>query len=144
MYKSIHIGNLISDRLEEIGMTPEMFAPKINLDMDTFEKLLSSPSIDASLLLILSKRLRYDFFRIYSNHLLLFSPPDNRFMNIQEKGSLQKNNNKLPEFRKNTYTPEIIMHLLQKVKNGEMLPAEIIHRYHIPKTTLYRWIRKYL
>jgi hypothetical protein len=50
--------------------------------------------------------------------------------------------NKLPQFRKNIYTRELIDFILEKMEKGEMTKAEII-RYKIPKTTLYKWISKY-
>ncbi|MGL5233955.1 MAG: transposase, partial [Empedobacter falsenii] len=29
------------------------------------------------------------------------------------------------------------------IETGEMKIVEVIERYHIPKTTLYKWISKY-
>ncbi|MGV0924518.1 hypothetical protein [Empedobacter tilapiae] len=57
----------------------------------------------------------------------------------------EENNNKssLPRFRKNVYTKEVIDYILNKIETGEMKTTEVIERYHIPKTTLYKWISKY-
>ncbi|WP_330746043.1 hypothetical protein [Chryseobacterium sp. CP-77] len=88
------------------------------------------------LLLKWCKLLEYDFFRIYTQHLILYSPPS------------KENNNKttrtlLPKFRKNIYTMEIIEFILRKIEKGEITRAEVISKYRIPKTTLYKWFQKY-
>ena len=49
----------------------------------------------------------------------------------------------LPRFRKNIYTKEVIDFILEQIQNKEMTKVQIIERYNIPKTTLYKWISKY-
>jgi DNA invertase Pin-like site-specific DNA recombinase len=49
----------------------------------------------------------------------------------------------LPQFRKNIYTREIIDFILERIQTNEMSKNEVIERYGIPKTTLYKWISKY-
>jgi transposase-like protein len=38
---------------------------------------------------------------------------------------------------------EIIAFIMEKISSGEMTKLQIINRYGIPKTTLYKWISKY-
>ena len=76
-----------------------------------------------------------DFFRIYSQHLILYAPIKSE--NTNREKSL------LPQFRKNIYTREIIDFILERIRTNEMSKNEVIERYRIPKTTLYKWISKY-
>ena len=76
---------------------------------------------------------------MYSQHLILYAP-------IKKDDSEKVINNyksSLPQFRKNVYTKEVIDYILNKIDTGEMKKSEIIERYNIPKTTLYKWISKY-
>ena len=62
------------------------------------------------------------------------------------KRKTEEQNNKkitLPQFRKNIYTKEIIEFILGKIESGEMTKNQVMERYSIPKTTLYKWISKY-
>lgn len=49
----------------------------------------------------------------------------------------------LPQFRKSIYTKEVIDFILEQVSTGEMTINEVVERYSIPKTTLYKWFSKY-
>jgi len=49
----------------------------------------------------------------------------------------------LPTFRKNIYTREIIDFILEEIHSGELSVNDVTERYNIPKTTLYKWIKKY-
>ena len=98
--------------------------------------MYQSKSLDAELLLRWSKLLEYDFFRIYTQHLIFYSPP----------ASIKKDkisNSALPKFRKNIYTKEVIDFILEQLKNNEKTKLQIIEEYRIPKTTLHKWIEKY-
>jgi DNA invertase Pin-like site-specific DNA recombinase len=55
-----------------------------------------------------------------------------------------KEKSSLPEFRKNIYTKEIIEFILELIKTGKKSKYQIVNEYKIPKTTLYRWIEKYM
>ncbi|WP_313000890.1 hypothetical protein [Chryseobacterium gleum] len=93
-------------------------------------------AMSTDILLKWCKLLEYDFFRIYTQHLILYSPP------IKEHNN-KKKSTVLPKFRKNIYTREIIEYILQKVEKGAITKAEVISKYGIPKTTLYKWFHKY-
>ncbi|MGG1923630.1 helix-turn-helix domain-containing protein [Chryseobacterium sp. NRRL B-14798] len=93
--------------------------------------------LDTHLLLKWSKLLEYDFFRLYTQHLILYSPAST----VKHKESLGKVS--LPKFRKNIYTKEIIDFILQQIDSGEMTKSQTIEKYKIPRGTLYQWIKKY-
>ena len=97
-------------------------------------------SLDTELLLKWSKLLEYDFFRIYTQHLILYAPSSRAESLVIEKKSKKS---VLPQFRKNIYTKEIIDFMMQLLKTGEKSKLQIVEEYRIPKTTLYKWIDKY-
>ena len=78
------------------------------------------------------------FFRIYTQHLILYAP----LSAVDEKTKVKKKSS-LPQFRKNIYTKEIINFVLEQINTKEMTKTEVMKRYGIPKTTLYKWISKY-
>jgi transposase len=136
LYKEIHIGQFIKQRVEEQQITMERICNFLKKDEDFIEKAYDSKSIDTDLLLRWSKLLEYDFFRLYSSHLILYSPPS----------AVNKNNNqkseKIPYFRKNIYTQEIKEFIIKRIRSGEMTQNEVIKEYSIPKSTLHRWLQK--
>ena len=93
-------------------------------------------NLPTDVLLKWSKLLEYDFFRMYSQHLILYAPPS-----ANEKTERQKTT--LPQFRKNIYTKEVIDFILEMIKTGEKTKTQVIEEYNIPKTTLYKWISKH-
>lgn len=134
-FKNLHIGSMIEERVREIKIDTVRICHFLQCNEKDIEKMYTSKSIDCYMLLRWSKLLKYDFFRIYSQHIMLYT-------------SAQKNNecNKatsLPQFRKNIYTKEIIDFILDSLKSGEKTKKQIIEDYRIPKTTLYKWINKY-
>ncbi|WP_100074559.1 transposase [Chryseobacterium camelliae] len=140
MFKDIHIGKLIVRKVRESGI--EM--PRImNFLKKTEAEILAmydSPDLETGILLRWSKLLEYDFFRLYSQHLILYAPPSgadkkkNASRNTEESG--------LPVFRKNIYTQQIISFILEQIQTGKKTPNQVIQEYKIPKTTLYKWISK--
>ena len=93
--------------------------------------------MDTAQLLQWSKLLEYDFFRIYSQHILLYAP----FGQVKSEDKQKKSS--LPQFKKKLYTPEIIEFIVELVEKEEKTKQEIINEYRIPKTTLYKWIKKH-
>ena len=71
-------------------------------------KMYKVPSLDTELLLKWSKILDYDFFRLYTQHLILYAP----LSAVDEKTKVKKKSS-LPQFRKNIYTKEIINFVLE-------------------------------
>ena len=83
----------------------------------------------------LSEKLHF----IANLHLILYAPSSaNERINKKEEQQPI-----LPRFRKNIYTKEVIDFILEQIQNKEMTKVQIIERYNIPKTTLYKWISKY-
>ncbi|WP_317195192.1 MULTISPECIES: hypothetical protein [Chryseobacterium] len=101
--------------------------------------MLNSESLESKIILKWCKLLEYDFFRIYSQHLILYSPPTSGSHLVKKR----KLKSSLPSFRKNIYTKEIIDFILNRINSGELSKIQVIERYGIPKTTLYKWINKY-
>ncbi|MGV0918765.1 transposase [Empedobacter falsenii] len=135
---NIHIGKLIKTRVDEKEIDIERISNFFNCNELDVLQMYESEHLDSYFLLKWSKLLKYDFFRIYSQHLILFSPPQSVHY---KEGEGTKTS--LPEFRKNLYTKEIIDFVLQQIDSGEMTKRQVIERYQIPKTTLYKWIDKY-
>ncbi|MDM1549540.1 transposase [Empedobacter falsenii] len=133
-FKDIHIGKLIYLAVKEGDIEKTRIVNFFKCTEKEIEEMYLKKSLDTELLLKWSKLLKYDFFRLYSQHLLLYSPPEQKIIT---------NNSQLPNFRKNLYTKEIIDYILEKIDTGNLSKQEIITRYRIPKTTLYKWISKY-
>ncbi len=95
----------------------------------------ASKEVGTEKLLKWSKLLDYDFFRIYTQHLILYSPP----LHIKEENVTKT---QLPVFRKNIYTREIIDFILELIDKSIKTQVEVMQEYRIPKTTLYKWISK--
>ena len=138
-FKQIPIGQLVKTRADECDISIERLSNYLNISADKIENLYLSSDINVGTLLSLSKILSYDFFRIYSQHLILYSPPEK----VENLLSPVKTSTILPTFRKNIYTREIVEFILEQVLSGKMTKKEVIEVYKIPKTTLYKWLTKY-
>lgn len=140
-YKNIHIGKLISVLVENRNIEENRIEKLFKCESFDLEKVYKSESLDANQLLKWSKLLDYDLFRVYSQHLLLYSSVNTSKINYIS--SSNNHESKVPSFKKNIYTPEIIEFILSLINNKEKTISEVIKEYKIPKTTLYRWIKKY-
>lgn len=138
-FKEIPIGTLIEKEVAESGIELSRICSFMKCTEQEIKGMYKSSSIETENLLKWSKLLEYDFFRLYSQHLILYSP------SIAGKSIENRQNKKpgLPQFRKNIYTREIIDFILRQIESGEMSKAAVIEHYKIPKTTLYKWIYKY-
>ncbi|MBN9313457.1 MAG: transposase [Chryseobacterium sp. 39-10] len=135
-FKEIHIGQMIEKRVAECGTEMSRLCNFFNCTDGEILEMYEVPSIDTEILLKWSKILDYDFFRLYTQHLILYAPPS-----AKEKHKKQKST--LFQFRKNIYTKEVIDFILEQISSGEMTKNQIMEEYKIPKTTLYKWISKY-
>ncbi|MEY8760410.1 transposase [Chryseobacterium tongliaoense] len=135
-FKNIHIGSFVKKRCTECEISPLVISKFFGTSVTEIEKMYQQENMSTDILLKWSKLLKYDFFRIYTQHLILYCPPN-------KEHDYKKRNPLLPKFRKNIYTIEIINYILQKIEEGEMTPAKVIAHYGIPKTTLYKWSQKY-
>ena len=136
-FKSIHIGILINKAVTESGIEMSRFCNFFKCSTDDISEMMNAKSIDTETLLKWCKLLEYDFFRIYTQHLILYAPTSAKAENTKKQKPV------LPRFRKNIYTKEVIDFILEQIQNKEMTKVQIIERYNIPKTTLYKWISKY-
>ncbi|WP_291120190.1 transposase [Empedobacter sp. UBA7248] len=138
--KDIHIGSLIKKRVDELGID----ISRIKSFFKTYsEKEINaqylSKSIQTDDLLKWSKLLEYDFFRIYTQHIILFAPVGKNASN-----STSPKSSVLPNYRKSVYTKEIIDFVLNLYTEEKKKIQEISNEYNIPKNTIHNWIKKYL
>lgn len=138
-FKNIEIGLLVQQRVEECKIEMPRICNFFKLSEEEIKEMYASKSLDSEILLKWSKLLGYDFFRLYTQHLILYAPPGNTHYNTVSKQSLSR----LPKFRRNIYTKEVIDFLLGLVEKGEKTKQQVIDDYNIPKTTLYKWIDKH-
>lgn len=135
-FKEIHIGHLIEKRVEESDIEMSRICDFLNCSETEIQEMYKKASIDSFYLLRWSKLLAYDFFRIYTQHIILYAP-------METLKTDRKETSVLPNFRKNIYTQEIIDFILEQINSNQMTIKQVMDRYNIPKATLYRWIKKY-
>ncbi|MCT2563897.1 helix-turn-helix domain-containing protein [Chryseobacterium herbae] len=136
--KNLNIGSMIKDRVAENDIEMKRICKFLNTSENEVLNMYQSSSVDTELLLRWAKLLEYDFFRLYSQHLILYSPQSS--MDYVQKKKLPAS---LPAFRKSLYNKEIIEFILDKIRKGEMTKSKVITEYKIPKSTLYKWLHKY-
>ncbi|PWN59887.1 transposase [Chryseobacterium viscerum] len=136
-FKNIHVGSLIQQKTIELNMDIDRICNFLKCTEDEVEKMFLEKDIGTDYLLKWSKLLEYDFFRLYTQHLILFSPATGSTPNNIKQAS------QLPKFKKNIYTKEVIDFILELINSGEKTRQQVISEYRIPKTTLYKWLVKY-
>lgn len=136
--KNIHIGSLISLRIEECKMEVFRICNFLKCTKDELNSMLLKKDLDTEILLKFSILLEYDFFRLYSQYLILYAPPA-RADYIRNENTKSK----LPQYRKNIYTRELVDFILEQIEDGNKTKVQIIEEYRIPKSTLYKWQNKY-
>jgi len=139
-FKEIHIGRLISNLVEERNIETGRIVKFFKNDFLDLEEIYNSKSLDTEELLKWSKLLEYDLFRVYSQHLMLFAATTHS----KKETNTDTKDVYIPSFKKNIYTSEMIEFIIQLIKSKKKTNSEIIEEYRIPKTTLYRWIKKYM
>ncbi|CAD7811908.1 hypothetical protein CHRY9390_02435 [Chryseobacterium aquaeductus] len=133
--KEIHIGKIILQKVQERDIQMTRICNFLHCNVNDVMEMFEQESINTHTLLRWSKLLEFDFFRIYTSHLILFSP-------CKTNDFTKKRKNTLLEFRKNLYTQEVKDFILEKINNNEMSKNEVMSKYNIPRTTLYTWIKK--
>ncbi len=134
-YKKIHIGDIIKYIIEERKIEIHRIINFIKCTEEELQIIYKTSSIDTEILLKFCKVCNYDFFRLYSQHIILYAP--------LSKYKKTAKTIKSPNFRKNLYTKEIIDFILEQLRSEKMTKKEVIEKYKIPKTTLYKWLSKY-
>lgn len=135
-FKYINIGELIKTLVYERDIEMNRLCKNFNCDEKQINIYYESESLDSKLLLKWSKILEYDLFRLYSQHLILYAP------STKSKLATTKKSN-VPQFRKNIYTFEIIEYVINLINNKTKTIEDVITEYNIPKTTLYKWLKKH-
>ena len=103
---------------------------------EQIEAMYQKESLDSNDLLKWSKLLKHNLFLYYQNHLILYAPSGASISRkVVATGDSQV-------FRKNIYTQEIKDYMVNLVLRKEKSPMEVSEKYHIPKNTLYRWLKK--
>ncbi|AZA83292.1 transposase [Chryseobacterium lactis] len=137
-FKNIHIGTFIKQKVLESEMKISRICNFFKCTEEEIEVMYEAQSLDTEILLRWSKLLKYDFFRIYTQHLIVHASLSACMGNKKSpEGPLLQ-----PSFRKNIYTQEIIEFILELIETGEKDKYQIIKEYRIPKTTLHKWISR--
>jgi hypothetical protein len=73
-FKQLNIGVLVQQKVGETNIEISRICSFLKCTEEEVENMYVSKSLDSEILLRWSKLLKYDFFRIYSQHLILYSP----------------------------------------------------------------------
>lgn len=68
---ALHIGKIIRQHLEDLGMTKSEFARRISTSPQNIYGIFKRKSIDTELLSEISRTLNYDFFQYYSSSAIV-------------------------------------------------------------------------
>ncbi|MGC4128508.1 MAG: transposase [Bergeyella sp.] len=137
-FKNIHIGQMIEKEVAERGIELSRICNFLKCTQEEATEMYKQENLPTDILLKWSKLLDYDFFRLYTQHLILYAPASSPAEKTEKHRKTA-----LPQFRKSIYTREIIDFILEQVSTGAMTKEGVIKRYKIPKSTLYKWIDKY-
>lgn len=138
-YKDIHVGKLIHQSVKQNKIDIARICNFLKCTETEIQKMYESKGLHTELLIRWSKLLQYDFFRIYSQHLILFAPKAAN----ENPTNTRVNKPVLPVFKKHIYTKQVIDFILEEISKGEKTKKQIMDDYDIPRATLSRWINKY-
>jgi hypothetical protein len=110
-FKHIHIGSLLKQYVELCKVENSRICNFFKCSELDIDQMYTSESLESNLLLKWCKLLKYDFFRLYSHHLTLYSPPSKIVETVEKKN--------FPHFRKNMYTREIIDFIIKQIDTGK-------------------------
>ncbi|CAM3840361.1 transposase [Flavobacterium branchiophilum] len=133
--KNIHIGSILEQSVEEQNISLERIAKYFKCSIDDVEKMFLDKSLDSEQLLKWCKLLKYDFFRYYTGHLILYH-------GISTSVRKQADKNMQGFFKKNVYTVQIKNYILDGINKNKFTINEVMDKYNIPRTTIYNWLRK--
>lgn len=140
-YKDIHIGDRIKYLVQHKEISLERICAFIKCDPLTIQDMYLKKSLDSEILLKWSKLLEYNLFMFYNSHLQIYAPNSSR-AKISGKLSSKDKDSRSYNFKKNLYTPEVKRFIINQILIKGISTHTIIEKYQIPKTTLYRWLRK--
>lgn len=138
-YKSIHIGSCIQKVAEVRNLSVSRACIFLKCSHQDILDMYTQKALESDLLLRWCKLLDYNFFMMYHTHLQLYAPSASgtRFSKHIQPDQIEGF-----VFRKNIYSPDIIDWILNKLKKGELSPKDVMEKYHIPRTTIYRWKKR--
>ncbi len=96
-FKEIHIGSLIELKAKENAIEMVRICKFFQCSEKEIIDMYAALKTDTENLLKWSKLLKYDFFRIYSQHIILYAPPGK----IKSTEQVLEKASRLPIFRKN-------------------------------------------
>lgn len=138
-YKNIHIGKHIKYIANRQKLSIPRACAFFKCNPRDILKVYSQKTIDTELLLRWCKLLDYNFFMFYHTHLQIYKPNASR----AKLTEVVKGKEELYVFRRNLYSVEIIDWLMSELEKGHLSKNDILKKYNIPKTTLFRWIKKH-
>ncbi|RNA61737.1 transposase [Chryseobacterium nematophagum] len=139
-FKNIHLGSLIKKKVDEDQIELSFICDFFSCRESEIKKMYELETLDTEILLSWCRLLKYDFFRIYSEHLILYAPPNGiKNRSVSERLKISKR----IQFRKNIYTKEMIDFILEIIYTGEKDLIQVMTDYGIPKSTLFKWLDKY-
>jgi transcriptional regulator with XRE-family HTH domain len=123
----LHIGELIEERLKEVGMTKSEFARRINRARQNINDILQRKSIDTDLLYDISIALSYNFFEIYCKTLLeeknlkpeTIKEPASCYENTSQSKQVERYQEELKNAQQEIKYLKKINRLLEKRLEGE-------------------------
>lgn len=134
-FRNIHIGKFIHLRVKERKIDLTRICNFMKCTEIEINEMYMQEDLPTNILLRWSKLLEYDFFRLYSQHLILYAPPS---ASVRDSAV-----SKLPLFRKNIYTREMIDFIMELIEKQEKTKRQITDHYGIPYTTLCKWVAKH-
>lgn len=75
--RSINIGEAVSNRLAQIGMSKSNFAKSLGIDQSNLNKFLRKKTIDTGKLVLVSRILKYNFFEVFL--------PDDKYVGLLDE-----------------------------------------------------------
>lgn len=135
-FRTIHIGKLIHLRVKENNIDLPRICNFMKCTEAEINEMYMQENLATNIVLRWSKLLEYDFFRLYSQHLILYAPPSASIIRDTDVS-------KLPRFRKNIYTKEMIDFILEQLEMQKKTKRQITDEYGIPYTTLCKWVVKH-
>ena len=112
---------MMREMVTESGIAISRICNFFNCTENEITEMYTLKSLDTETLLKWSKLLEYDFFRVYTQHLILYAT----LSAVDEKTKFKKKSS-LPQFRKNIYTKEIINFVLEQINTKEMTKSEVM------------------
>ncbi|WP_353050521.1 transposase [Chryseobacterium sp. ISL-6] len=122
--------------MSELNIDESRICAFFSLTSQEISSMYREEDMDSKYMLMWSKLLEYDFFRLYSQHLILYAPQSGIL------GSARKSTS-LPVFRKSLYTKEMIDFIVELLQTKQKTESEINKQYNIPRTTINKWRKKY-